>query len=233
MRVSSSRVCAHPDEEEQLALLGRQLTIYSRCWTQKKDTSLFFQFATVLAQGQAPIAVVEGIRMGRIIVLVQRSCPSMEWGRSRMERLARVPEGDRGDMPMLFCLGMHPSLMAAQERLRFGERIFAFLDDVCIVCLLGRVETVVSILAAELWAHAQIQVHKGKTQVWNRAGKKPVGMHDFTIRARCIDLDAIVWRGDARLNPSQRGIKVLGSPIGSDEFVRTQLHATVTEHSGW
>ena len=33
------------------------------------------------------------------------------------------------------------------------------------------------------------------------------------------------------LDPSQRGIKVLGSPIGSDEFVRTQLHATVTEHA--
>ena len=50
-------------------------------------------------------------------------------------------------MPMLFSMGMHPALMAAQERLTPGERIFAFLDDVCVVCHPERVETVVSILA--------------------------------------------------------------------------------------
>ena len=99
------------------------------------------------------------------------------------------------------------------------------------MCLPERVETVVSILAAELWAHVQIQVHEGKTQVWNRAGEELAGMHEFTIRARRIDPDAVVWKGDAGLDPSQRGIKVFGSPIGSDEFVRTQLHATVIEHA--
>ena len=34
-----------------------------------RDTSLFFQFATVLARGQAPAAAVEGVRMGRITAL--------------------------------------------------------------------------------------------------------------------------------------------------------------------
>ena len=115
-------------------------------------------------------------------------------------------------MPMLISLGMHPAPMAAQERLRPGERIFAFLDDVCIVCHPELVETVDNI-AAELWAHAQIQVHEGKTQVWNRAGKELAGMHELTIKARRIDPDAVVWKGDAGLDPSQRGIKVLGSPI--------------------
>ena len=134
-------------------------------------------------------------------------------------------------MTMLFSLGMHPALMAAQERLRPAERIFAFLDDVCVVCHPERVETVVSILAAKLWTHAQIQVHDGKTQVWNRAGEEPAGMHELTIRARCLDPDAVVWRGDVGLHRSQREIKVLGSPIGSDEFVRTQLHVTATEHA--
>ena len=32
---------------------------------------------------------------------------------------------------------------------------------------------------------------------------------------------------DAGLDPSQRGLEVLGAPIGCDEFVRTQLHAAV------
>ena len=56
-------------------------------------------------------------------------------------------------------------------------------------------------------------------------------MHELTIRARRLDPDAVVWRGDVGLDPSQRGITVLGSPIGSDEFAKTQLHATVTEAS--
>ena len=34
-----------------------------------RDTSLFFQFATALARGQAPAAAVEGVRMGRITAL--------------------------------------------------------------------------------------------------------------------------------------------------------------------
>ena len=141
-------------------------------------------------------------------------------------------EGGTGGPPHAdLQLGMHPALMVAQERLRPGVRIFAFLDDVCIVCLPERVETAVSIFAAELWAHAQIQVHEGKTQVWNRIGEEPAGMHELTIRARRIDPDAVVWRGDAGFDPSQWGIKVLGSPIGSDEFVRTQLHAAAIEHA--
>ena len=34
-----------------------------------RDTSLFLHFATVLARGQAPVAAVEGVRMGRITAL--------------------------------------------------------------------------------------------------------------------------------------------------------------------
>ena len=34
-----------------------------------RDTSLFLQFATVLARGQAPVAAVEGVSMGRITAL--------------------------------------------------------------------------------------------------------------------------------------------------------------------
>ena len=88
-----------------------------------------------------------------------------------------------------------------------------------------------SVLAAELWTHAQIQVHHGKTQVWNRAGEEPAGIEELTARARVVDLDAVVWRGDTRLDPTMRGLKVLGPQIGSDEFVRAQLDATATKHA--
>ena len=48
-----------------------------------------------------------------------------------------IPQGEGGEqgdplMPLLFSLGMHPALVAAQRRLRPSERIFAFLDDVCV-----------------------------------------------------------------------------------------------------
>ena len=51
-----------------------------------------------------------------------------------------IPQGEGGEqgdplMPLLFSLGMHPALVAAQRRLRPSERIFAFLDDICVVCL--------------------------------------------------------------------------------------------------
>ena len=54
-----------------------------------------------------------------------------------------IPQGEGGEqgdplMPLLFSLGMHPALAAAQDRLRPSERIFAFLDDVCVVCLPDR-----------------------------------------------------------------------------------------------
>ena len=56
-------------------------------------------------------------------------------------------------------------------------------------------------------------------------------MEELTARARVVDPEAVVWRGDTSLDPTMRGLKVLGAPIGSDEFVRAQLDVTVTKHA--
>ena len=50
--------------------------------------------------------------------------------------------GEQGDplMPALFSLGQHPALQAVQAQLQDGERLFAFLDNVYVVCAL-RVST--------------------------------------------------------------------------------------------
>ena len=37
-------------------------------------------------------------------------------------------------MPMLFCLGQHGALRAIAERLLPGEKLFAYLDDLYVVC---------------------------------------------------------------------------------------------------
>ena len=99
-------------------------------------------------------------------------------------------------MPASFAPGLHQALVAVQAGLLPSERLFAFLDDIYVVCSPDRVADVHASLQAELWRHARIQVHQGKTQVWNRDGVMPRGTEALTAAARTEDEDAIVWRGD-------------------------------------
>ena len=65
--------------------------------------------------------------------------------------------GEQGDplMPLLFSLGQHPALIAAQARR-----------------LPNRVAQVCALLQEELWRHSRIRIHGGKTQgvehVWDK-----------------------------------------------------------------
>ena len=78
-----------------------------------------------------------------------------------------------------FLHGQHAALEAVQGRLLDGEKLFAYLDDVCIICQPDRVADVHAILEEELFNHAHIQLNLGKTQVWNRGGVVPAVMADF------------------------------------------------------
>ena len=53
-------------------------------------------------------------------------------------------KGEQGDplMPLLFSLGQHRALTAIQDLLMEGERLFAFLDDICVICKPERVADV-------------------------------------------------------------------------------------------
>ena len=105
-------------------------------------------------------------------------------------------------MPMLFSLGEHQALVAIQARLQDDEELFAYLDDMYIVCTPARVHTIVK---EELWAHARI-VHQGKTQVWNSGGSRPTGVDAMTRAAQEVTLGATVWRGDLELPADRRCI---------------------------
>ena len=54
----------------------------------------------------------------------------------------------------------------------------------------------------------------GKTRTWNRAGQRPPDMED---------LGPDVW--------SQEGVKILGTPLGSDVFIATSTTARLEEEA--
>ena len=130
---------------------------------------------------------------------------------------------------MLFSLGQHAALEAIKRRLRDDEKLFAFLDDLTVVCHPDRVRDVMNIIYQELQAHAHISIHHGKTQVWNRGGVEPEGVEKLTRRARLVKPDAVVWKGDHTFHPQQQGIRVLGAPLGSAEYVQSHLEQKSVE----
>ena len=146
-----------------------------------------------------------------------------------------IPQGEGGEqgdplMPMLFALGQHPALVAALRRLHAGERLFAYLDDVYVVTTSDRVGAVFTILSEELWRHSRIRFHGGKTQVWNAAGIRPPACDELDRVAQAEDPEApSVWRG-GDLPLALQGIKVLGTPLGQDEFVEAHLARTSQSH---
>ena len=125
-------------------------------------------------------------------------------------------------MPMLFSLGEHLFLEAIQRRLVDGEKLLAYLDDVTVICRPERVRIVVTIIDEEVARHAHVIYH-GKTQVWNRGGDAPEGIDELARLARLVKPEAVVWRCDIQLPVERQGVRLLGVPIGSSDFVRQQL----------
>ena len=147
-------------------------------------------------------------------------------------RIQQGEGGEQGDalMPLLFAVGQHRALEAVRGRLLPTEKLLAFLDDVYVVCAPERVAVVHGALREELWRHAGIRVHNGKTQLWNRSGRRPAGADEMEAEARQVDPLARVWRGCAGLPAEERGVEVLGTPLGSLEFVQARLRAKLSEH---
>ena len=93
-------------------------------------------------------------------------------------------------MPALFAVGQHSALAVVRTRLQPNEHLMAFHDYLYVVCRPERVVQVFSILRAELWQHAKIQIHQGKTKVWNRGSAAPENIDVLQQVARMVDPDA-------------------------------------------
>ena len=139
--------------------------------------------------------------------------------------------GEQGDalMPLLFCVGQHAALEEVQARLRPNERLFTYLDDVCVVSKPDRGGAICTALQESLWAHARIRVHGGKTHVWNQAGQKPDVCEAMQRIAEVSNPRAQVWRG-SEVPSSMQGIRVLGTPLGHPDYVATHLEEIRRKH---
>ena len=97
-------------------------------------------------------------------------------------------------------------------------------------CGTERSEEVHTSLEREMWDHAKIQLHQGKTQLWNRGSVAPQGWETLTAAARELDPSAVVWKGDPSLPPSEQGVKIPGIPLGHPEYVQNQLQRVSASH---
>ena len=71
----------------------------------------------------------------------------------------------------------------------------------------------------KLYRHARIRINGGKTQLWNSGGIRQEFCDMLERLAQKEDPDAKVWLG-SNLRSIERGVTVLGTPLGNAEFVR-------------
>ena len=67
-------------------------------------------------------------------------------------------------MPLLYALGQHAAIENIASKLRPSEKIFAFLDDIDVVCQTDRAVPIFEIFRIELWDHAKIRINNGKNE---------------------------------------------------------------------
>ena len=148
-------------------------------------------------------------------------------GEGRRHEVLQAEGGEQRDplMPGLYALGQHAALLEMATRLSPGDKLYAFLDDVYITT---KPERALDGLRASqhCLAHANVQVHLGKTRAWNAAGEEPPGL----AAALPFDPANPSWVGSWALPAERQGLVVLGSPVGSRAFVEATLDQVRRKH---
>ena len=137
--------------------------------------------------------------------------------------------GEQGDplMPALFALGVAPALRAMQTDLLPSESVRAFLDDTYLTSQPCRTAFLLQRLEHHLFSHAHIRLNAAKTRVWNAGGIPPAGLPPSPDPE---SEHVHIWVGDTNLPAYQQSLKVLGTPLGTDEFVAAHLHTLSAQH---
>ena len=90
--------------------------------------------------------------------------PSTYLWEDELGAVHEIQQGEGGEqgaalMPMLFSLGQHPALVAIAAQLLANENLFAFHDDIYVVCNPDRVGAVHQLIQRELWHYSRITLH--------------------------------------------------------------------------
>ena len=78
-------------------------------------------------------------------------------------------------MPALFALGLHDTLVAVKAQMQPGEHLFAYLDDIYVLCKPARIKTLYTLLKDILKGNTGLDLNEGKTRVYNQSGEEPEG----------------------------------------------------------
>ena len=113
-------------------------------------------------------------------------------------------------MPAFFVLARHDALVQADGNLLPSEHIFAFLDDLYITTTASRAAEATSTVTTPVERHAGVRSHLGKLRMWSTTNKPaPQEVIDsFGLDVWCNAKSA-----------AENGIKILGTPMGTQEFV--------------
>ena len=106
-----------------------------------------------------------------------------------------------------------PSMASAHLIPSADKPCWAYLDDIYVITSPERARVDFYLLSLHLHRHAHIQVHRGKTRVWNASGLEPPGIRELG------SVTDPVWVGD-------RGLPSDASPCGHLAFVAAQLQLT-------
>ena len=135
-------------------------------------------------------------------------------GGTRRGHCRDVAQGEgceQGDplAPALFALGQHAALCQASSALHASERLLAFFDDLYVLTTRDCAREARDTVVQAVQEGCGIASNDGKTRVYCHAGGAPP--------PGIAELGADVWRGNKA--PSERGLVVLGTPIGHPHFI--------------
>ena len=119
--------------------------------------------------------------------------------------------------------------MAVQAQLKEGERLFPFLDDICVVCSPARVGEVYEILEKALREKTGINIPPGEDQVVEQGRHQAINDRCFDARSPGGEIRRCCVK--RRLGTSQQGLKVLGVLSGHPLFITAQMAAKFKEQA--
>ena len=131
--------------------------------------------------------------------------------------------GEQGDafMPALFNLGLNLALRNERSSLELGETDFLFLDDVYLLIERDRVRAMLDHFSRAIFNFTRVRTNLGKIRCW--------GCGDTAAPVGVAELGPEVWCGNKP--QAQRGLIMLGSPIGPVEFAEAWCQHMATRHN--